>query len=85
MRMAIVDQVSGEVLLQNEDLRKTLDGAAAQAAAGFLCTMVEPDGTRRTKEVSSVQECLDYAGISTSRTVSQGAYNTSLRRFSVLG
>lgn len=70
MHMVIVDQVSGEVLLQNEDLRKILGGAAVQAAAGFPCTVVEPDGTTRTKEVSSIQECLDYAGVSKSATMS---------------
>ena len=63
MHMVIVDQISGEVLLQNEDLRKILGGAAVQAAASFPYTVVEADGTRRTKEVSSIQECLDYAGI----------------------
>lgn len=64
--MAVIDKVSGEVLLQSEDLRKICGGTIDQVQASFPCTVVDADGTTRTKQVSSIQECLDYAGISVS-------------------
>jgi hypothetical protein len=34
-----------------------------ESEASFPCTVRETDGSTRTKQVSSVQECLEFAGM----------------------
>ncbi|SKC35515.1 hypothetical protein SAMN06298215_0246 [Bacteroidales bacterium WCE2008] len=48
--------------LSNDEMRKVTGGKHA-AAASFPCTVHEADGSVRSKEVSSVEECLEYAGL----------------------
>lgn len=47
--------------LSKNELRSILGGKRA-AAQGFPCRVVDKDGSVREKEVSSIEECLDFAG-----------------------
>lgn len=46
--------------LSRKELRSIRGGKAA--AQKFPCRVVDKDGTVREKEVSSVEECLEFAG-----------------------
>lgn len=55
-------------LLLKEELRSILGGKVANdntaaAAEGFPCRVVDKDGTVRETITSTVQECLDFAGM----------------------
>ena len=54
------------ITLDNESMR-AIQGGAGAATASFPCTVVEADGTSHTTMVSSVEECLQYAGYQTSK------------------
>lgn len=71
--MEVIKKQLGEWTLTSEDLRAIRGGSSdggissstngsASSTAGFPCTVREKDGTTRTKQVSSVQECLEFAG-----------------------
>lgn len=47
--------------LSKKELRSILGGKRA-AEQGFPCRVVDKDGTVREKVVSSVEECLEFAG-----------------------
>ena len=49
--------------MENADMRSICGGTAAVATQSFPCTVHEKDGSVHTKQVSSVQECLDFAGL----------------------
>ena len=44
--------------LSNDEMRRISGGKAS-----FPCRVHEADGSVRTKEVSTVEECLEYAGL----------------------
>lgn len=52
--------VKDAIVLNNEDMRLIQGGAAA---ASFPCTVVEADGSVRTTEVSTIEDCLAFAGM----------------------
>ncbi len=54
--------------LSKEELRSILGGKAANgnaavAAQGFPCRVVEKDGTVRETITSTIEECLEFAGM----------------------
>lgn len=61
----IVSFKNGEKVftMENADMRSICGGTAAVATQSFPCTVHEKDGSVHTKQVSSVQECLDFAGL----------------------
>ncbi|MBW4897667.1 hypothetical protein J4866_07730 [Prevotella denticola] len=68
--MEVLKKQSGDLCLQPEDLRAIRGGSAENVTsndlaseASFPCTVREKDGSTRTKQVSSIQECLEFAGI----------------------
>ena len=68
--MEVLKKQSGDLCLQHEDLRAIRGGSAENVTsndlaseASFPCTVREKDGSTRTKQVSSIQECLEFAGI----------------------
>ena len=68
--MEVLQKQSGDLCLQPEDLRAIRGGSAENVTsndlaseASFPCTVREKDGSTRTKQVSSIQECLEFAGI----------------------
>lgn len=55
-------------VLSKDELRSILGGKAANgnntvAAQGFPCRVVEKDGTVRETITSTVEECLEFAGM----------------------
>lgn len=59
----IVSFKNGEKVftMENADMR-SICGGTAEATQSFPCTVHEKDGSVHTKQVSSVQECSDFAG-----------------------
>ena len=53
---------SEAVSLHGEELR-AIRGGRSSRSASFPCRVIEGDGSVREKQVSSIQECLDFAGI----------------------
>lgn len=56
-------------VLSKDELRSILGGKAANgnntaAAQGFPCRVVEKDGSVRIKIVTTVQDCLEFGGMS---------------------
>jgi len=48
--------------MENADLR-SICGGTAVATRSFPCTVHESDGSVHRKEVSSVEECLEFGGL----------------------
>lgn len=61
--MEVKKNLSVELNLQFEDLRAIRGGNALASTSSFPCTVVEKDGSTRTRDVSSIEECLDFAGM----------------------
>ena len=68
--MKVFKKQSENLCLQPEDLRAIRSGSAEnltsnnrESEASFPCTVRETDGSTRTKQVSSVQDCLEFAGM----------------------
>lgn len=68
--MKVFKKQSKNLCLQPEDLRAIRGGSAENVTsnnlaseASFPCTVREKDGSTRTKQVSSVQEYLEFAGM----------------------
>ena len=64
LKIMIVSFKNGERVftMENADLR-SICGGTAVATQSFPCTVHESDGSVHTKEVSSVEECLEYGGL----------------------
>ncbi|WP_024990690.1 hypothetical protein [Segatella albensis] len=60
----IISFKNGEKVLkmENADMR-SICGGTAVATQSFPCTVHESDGSVHTKEVSSIEECLEYGGL----------------------
>lgn len=69
--MKVFKKQSKNLCLQPEDLRAIRGGSTENVTsnnhlaseASFPCTVREKDGSTRTKQVSSVQEYLEFAGM----------------------
>ena len=61
--MKVFKKQSENLCLQPEDLRAIRGGSAENVTASFPYMVREKDGSIRTKQVSSVQECLEFAGL----------------------
>ena len=69
--MKVFKKQSKNLFLQPEDLRAIRGGSTENVTsnnhlaseASFPCTVREKDGSTRTKQVSSVQEYLEFAGM----------------------
>lgn len=59
----IVNFKNGEQVytLENAEMR-SIYGGADETSQSFPCTVHEKDGSVHTKQVSSIQECLEFAG-----------------------